>query len=162
MLKIRDAENCDIEELTEIYNWAVVHTTATFDIVPQTVEARLAWFHHYGGKYPLLVAELDGRVAGYSSLSRFREKEAYARTVEVSVYVHPDFQGKGLGNRLLTEVLQQARELGHHVVMAGITAGNDISIKMHEKNGFELCGTFRELGWKFDRWLDVLFYQLVL
>jgi phosphinothricin acetyltransferase len=161
MVKIRRAELSDLEQITEIYNWAIRNTTATFDIIEQTVEQRRAWFEHYKGVYPLIVAEHDGRVAGYSSLSRFREKEAFARTVELSVYVHPDRHGNGIGTLLMQTIIDMAWKLGHHVIVSGITSGNEVSIKMHEKLGFNFCGRFSEVGFKFDRWQDVDFYQLV-
>lgn len=159
---VRAANIKDIEQLTLIYNWAVENTTASFDFTSQTVEKRKEWFSHYGDVYPLIVAEIDGKVAGYSSLSKFREKEGYARTVEVSVYIHPEFHGQGIGTRLLREIIDRGRAVGHHVIIAGITAGNDVSIKMHEKFGFVFCGHFKEVGYKFDQWQDCLFYQLIL
>jgi L-amino acid N-acyltransferase len=162
MITIRNADISDLERLTEIYNWAVANTTASFDIVQQLVEARKAWFSHYGGAHPLIVAEFDGKIAGYSSLSKFREKEGYAKTVEISVYVDPAFHGQGIGKRLMEEIIKQGRELGHHVVMAAITADNNISIRMHEKLGFKFCGHFREVGHKFGQWQDCIFYQLIL
>lgn len=161
-IKIRTADIGDIEQLTQIYNWAVENTTASFDFTSQSVEKRKEWFSHYGGAHPLIVAEADGKVAGYSSLSKFRDKEGYARTVEVSVYVHPEYHGKGIGTRLLKEIIDRGRELGHHVIVAGITAGNGVSIKMHEKFGFVFCGNFKEVGHKFDQWQDCVFYQLIL
>ena len=159
---VREAQLEDIERLTEIYNWAVENTTASFDYTPQTVEKRKEWFSHYGGKHPLIVAEVDGVVAGYSSLSKFREKEGYARTVEISVYVHPEFHGRGIGNRLMSEIINRGKDIGHHVIVAGITAGNDVSVKMHEKFGFKLCAHFRHVGYKFGQWQDCLFYELLL
>lgn len=160
MLIIRDAQIGDIEQIAEIYNWAVENTTATFDLEKQSLDNRKEWFRHYGGAHPLIVAELDGRVVGYCSLSKFREKQAYARTVEVSVYIHPEYHGKGLGKKLLGEIIERGRSLGHHVIIACITAGNDISVKMHEKFGFYFCGRLNAVGYKFDRWQDILFYQL--
>lgn len=162
MIKIRSAETVDLDQITRIYNWAVINTTATFDIVEQTLEKRKDWFEHYGGLYPLIVAEIEGRVVGYSSLSKFREKEAYAKTVELSVYVDQEFHGRGIGTLLMEKILNMAEELGHHAVVSGITAGNEISIKMHEKFGFKFCGCFKEVGYKFGKWQDVLFYQLIL
>lgn len=159
---IREAKNEDLEQLTAIYNWAVENTTASFDFSKQSIEKRREWFSHYGGTHPLIVAEVDGRVLGYSSLSKFRDKEGYARTVEVSVYIHPDFHGKGIGTRLLSEIINKGKALGHHVIVAGITAGNDVSIRMHERFGFKLCGHFSEVGYKFGEWQDCLFYQLIL
>lgn len=162
MLNIREAAITDLEQITEIYNWAVVNTTATFDTHIQTVEDRKTWFAHYGGVHPLFVAELDGRVVGYGSLSKFREKEAYARTVELSVYIHPDFQGKGIGKSIMQRLIDMGRQLGHHAIISVITAGNDTSVKMHEKFGFTYYGQLKEVGYKFDKWQDVLFYQLIV
>lgn len=162
MIKIRDAEAGDVERLTEIYNWAVANTTASFDIAEQSVEKRMEWFSHYGGNHPLIVAELDGKVTGYSSLSKFRDKEGYAKTVELSVYIDPVYHGRGIGTLLMKEIIGRGRELGHHVIVAGITTGNDVSVKMHEKLGFSFCGEFRQVGHKFGEWQDCLFYQLII
>ncbi|GIP39005.1 N-acetyltransferase [Paenibacillus sp. J31TS4] len=162
MLTIREAAQEDLPALLAIYNYAIVHTTATFDLEEQTLEEREEWFSHYGGVHPLIVAELDGQVAGYGSLSPFRSKPAYARTVENSVYIDPAFFGQGIGARLLEELLVRARALGHHAVLAGITGGNTASIRLHEKFGFRHVGTFPEVGFKFGAWQDVSFYQLVL
>ncbi|MCX7841942.1 MAG: GNAT family N-acetyltransferase [Clostridia bacterium] len=159
---IRDAVIEDIEELAGIYNWAVANTTASFDINVQSLESRRQWFNGYGGKYPLLVAETDGKIIGYTSLSKFREKEGFFRTVELSVYIHPDYHGRGAGKALMKEVIERARSLEHHVIMACITAGNDISVGMHERLGFEFCGRIRHAGYKFEQWQDLLLYQLIL
>jgi len=162
MINIRDARPEDLKRLTEIYNWAVINTTASFDLSEQTVEKRAVWFSHYGGKHPLIVAEVDGIVAGYSSLSKFREKEGYDQTAEISVYVHPEYHRKGIGTMLMEKIISRGRELGHHVIVAGITSGNDVSVKMHEKFGFKFCAHFKEVGFKFGKWQDCLFYQLIL
>lgn len=162
MLNIREATLEDLPAMLAIYNEAIRKTTATFDLEEQTLEEREKWFHKYGGIHPLIVAEVDGRVAGYSSLSLFREKLAYIRSTELSIYIDEAFRGQGIGNRLMEEILKRGRELGHHVVIGGITAGNDVSVKLHEKFGFELVGCFKEVGHKFGRWQDVLFYQLIL
>lgn len=159
-MDIRAAREEDLSRLTEIYNWAILNTTATFDIEPQSVDARKPWFFQHTGKHPLIVAEYDGKVVGYSSLSRFREKQAYERTVELSVYVHPSYWNKGVGTALMKKILDMAAELGHHTVVSGITAGNDTSIRMHQKLGFKFCGCFKEVGFKFGQWQDVVFYQL--
>lgn len=159
---IRDAIRSDVPAILHIYNYAVRETTATFDLEDQTLAEREAWFDKYGGNFPLIVAELEGQVAGYASLSMFRAKPAYDRTVELSVYIDPDFWGRGLAKALMSDILGRARELGHHVVVSCITSGNDVSIKMHEKFDFEFVGTFKEVGYKFDSWQDVHFYQLIL
>lgn len=159
---IRDAVISDVESLAGIYNWAVANTTASFDINEVSLENRREWFGHYGGVYPLIVAEEDGKIVGYSSLSKFREKEGYAKTVELSVYIDPNYHGNGIGKQLMKEIIERGRNLGHHAIMSGITAGNEISIRMHEKFGFEFCGHMKEVGYKFGVWQDVIFYQRII
>ncbi len=159
---IRDSTVLDLPDLTQIYNLAVLSSTATFDIEPQTLEQRSEWFSHYDDKYPLIVAEITERVIGYCSLSRYRTKPAYDRTVESSVYVDPLFHGRGIGKELMREVLRRASEIGYHVVIAGITEGNDASVRLHTSLGFQHVGRLREVGRKFDQWQDVNFYELVL
>jgi len=162
VITFRDAVIDDLPKLLEIYNWAVVNTTASFDLTPQTLEQRKVWFSHYGGKHPLIVAELDGVVAGYASLSEYRQKEGYVTTAENSVYVDPNYHRRGVGKALLAEIISIGRKKGYHCIMAGISAGNDVSVKMHESLGFTYCGTFREVARKFDNWQDCMFYQLIL
>ncbi|WP_409294544.1 N-acetyltransferase family protein [Peribacillus sp. SCS-26] len=159
---IRDAVECDLPFLLDIYNEAIRNTAATFDMKEQTLAERRQWFSKYGGDYPLLVAEIDGRAAGYCSLSPFRDKEAYRQTVEISIYIDAAYRGRGAAGRLMGAIIEKARSSGFHVIMAGITAGNDTSVEMHKKFGFQYAGCFREVGYKFDQWQDVLFYQLIL
>jgi phosphinothricin acetyltransferase len=162
MITFRDAAIEDLPKLLDIYNWAVENTTASFDLTSQTLEQRKVWFSHYGGKHPLIVAEMDGVVVGYASLSEFRQKEGYATTAEVSVYVDPDYHRRGIGKALLAEIISLGRKKGYHCIMAGITGGNDVSVKMHQSFGFTYCGNFKEVARKFDKWQDCLFYQLIL
>lgn len=162
METIRKAESTDLLRITEIYNWAVENTTASFDINPQTVEQRAIWFSHYDDRHPVIVYEIEGYVVGYASLSEYRTKEGYKNTCELSVYIDPEYQKRGIGQQLMVYVIELAKEIGFHVVMSGITADNEISIKMHEKFGFELCGHMKEVGFKFGRYLDCLFYQLFI
>lgn len=162
-MNIRKAKQDDLPVLVSIYNHAILHTTATFDLEPVSVEARQSWFdEHMDDYFPLIVAEEDDVVMGYASLSTFRQKEAFKRTVEVSIYIDEEHQGKGLGKQLLAHIIEMARALDHHVIIAGITSGNDKSVKLHEQFGFVKCGEMKEVGFKFDRWQDVLFYQLIL
>lgn len=161
-MNIREAKISDLEQITRIYNWAIKSTTATFDINEQNVDDRMDWFEQHTGKYPLVVAEVDGKTVGYSSLSKFREKEAFSATAELSVYIDPDYHGKGIGKALMKEILEKGKSSGFHVVISVITGGNEVSARMHEKFGFELCGRLKEVGRKFDRWQDVLFYELAL
>lgn len=161
-MMIRKAVLEDVPQILDIYNDAVLHTTATFDLEEKTLEDRLQWFHKYNDIYPLIVAELDEKVAGYCSLSPFREKEAYKQTVEISVYVHKKARGKGIARELIKRILELGKEAGHHVIIAGITGGNDVSVKLHESFSFSHAGTFREVGFKFGEWQDVFFYELLL
>lgn len=161
---IRRAEKADLLRITEIYNWAVENTTASFDINPQTFEQRADWFSHYNqsnGRYPLIVCEIDSVVTGYACLSEFKAKEGYRNTCEMSVYIHPDFQNKGIGSRLMGEIIKLGKDNGFHTIISVISSDNEISIKMHEKYGFKLSGHLKETGFKFGKYLDCLFYQLI-
>lgn len=160
MLKFRKGSYKDINKLTEIYNWAILNTTATFDIQIQTPEKRLKWFEQFGDHYPLIIADIDGEAVGYGCLTKFRDKEAYAKTAEISIYVHPDYHNQGIGKALLSEIIKKGKKWGFKTLVAGITAGNYKSIKMHEDQGFTPCGYFKDVGYKFDKWLDVWFYQM--
>ncbi|KSU81893.1 phosphinothricin acetyltransferase [Fictibacillus enclensis] len=162
MVHIRDALPRDLPALLDIYNEAIRTLTATFDLEEQTLEQRKKWFEKYGGAFPLIVAKVDGKVAGYGSLSPFRDKEAYARTTEVSLYISSEFRGQGIGKELMKEILQRASNLGYHTVIGGITGGNESSVRLHKRFGFDFVGCLKEVGHKFDRWQDVHFYQLIL
>ncbi|MCM3024009.1 GNAT family N-acetyltransferase [Heyndrickxia ginsengihumi] len=161
-LKIRDAQIDDLPAMLEIYNDAVRNLTATFDLEEQTLENRREWFFSHGGRYPLIVAESEGNVVGYCSLSKYREKEAYINSAELSVYISKDFRRNGLGTIFLKEIIKRAKELKYHTIISGITDGNSGSIALHEKFGFHYIGCFREVGYKFNQWQDVHFYQLLL
>lgn len=163
-MTIRTAIESDLPKLLEIYNYEVLNGTATFDLHPKTLEERRAWFlAHNVGNHPLLTAELDGQVAGYASLSPYREKEAYAATVELSIYVAPEYRRRGVARRLMTEILTWARICDDiHTVVSVITGGNDASIRLHQEFGFENCGTLREVGEKFGRRLDIVNLQLMV
>lgn len=159
---IREAMLEDLPAMLDIYNDAVKKLTATFDLQPQTLEQRKGWFEQFGEKHPLIVAEIDGQVAGYCSLSKFRDKEAYARTAELSIYLSEDYRGKGMGPALIKEILDIGKKLQFHTIISGITSGNEVSVRIHERFGFEFIGTFREVGFKFGEWQNVDFYQLLL
>jgi L-amino acid N-acyltransferase len=159
---VRDATKADLPALLEIYNDAVAKLAATFDLEPQTLRQRSGWFSEHGGRYPLVVAESKGRVLGYASLSSFRDKPGYSKSVEDSVYVHKDARGKGVGKLLMREILARAVHLGYHTVIAGIVPPNEASVRLHEGFGFAYVGNFREVGFKFSRWQDVAFYQVFL
>lgn len=163
-MTIRTATESDLPALTEIYNYEVVNGTAPFDIRPKTVVERAEWFYeHNKDNHPLIVAEDGGKILGYASLSPYRDKEAYSPTVELSVYVAPAARGKGAATALMTEILKTAKnDPRTHTVVSVITAGNDISVHLHEKFGFSYCGTLREIGIKFGEYRDTVTYTLTI
>ncbi|OYD07267.1 GNAT family N-acetyltransferase [Paludifilum halophilum] len=159
---IRDAHITDLRVMRRIYNHVVVTSAATFDLEPQTEAQRREWFSQFNERFPLIVAEERGEVVGYCGLTPYRSKPAYTRTAELTIYVDENAQGKGVGRSLMEEILRRARRLDYHVIVAGITGENDGSVRFHQAFGFRLVGCFREVGWKFGRWQDVCFYQLIL
>lgn len=161
---IRKARLDDLEFLLDIYNYEVLNGTATFDMHPKTYEERLDWFHeHNVENHPLIVAEADGCVVGYASLSPYRAKEAYKKTVELSVYISPEHRRRGIARRLICDILEEARQREDiHTVISVITSGNDASIHLHKEFGFAHCGTLKEVGEKFGKLLDVDNYQVLV
>ena len=159
---LRLARPDDAEATREIYNAEVTGSTVTFDLVPRSLAEQEAWLDQRSGAMAVVVAEVDGRIAGFSSLSPYRDRPAYATTVEDSVYVHTDFRGRGVGRALLAEVLEIASTRGFHAVMARIVGGHETSIGLHESLGFRVVGTEVEVGRKFGRWLDVVLLQKLL
>lgn len=163
-MKIRAAEEQDMPELLDIYNYEVEKGYATFDLRPKTMEERMVWFReHNRDNHPLIVAEEDGKAVGYASLSSYRIKEAYAATVELSLYVHKDYRRRGIAAELAETILNMAREREDiHTVISVITGGNAASMKLHKKLGFTHCGTMREVGVKFGKLLDIENYQIMV
>lgn len=156
---IRDARLDDLDAINEIYNESVLNSTATYDETPVSRAARLEWWHEHGPAYPVLVAERDGQVLGWASLSRHKERCAYRFTVESSVYLRPDARGQRLGTRLMTALLERVPSLGYHSVIAGVSADQEVSLRLHRGLGFVQVAHFREVGFKFGRWLDVIYLQ---
>lgn len=149
--------------ILEIYNHAVTATTDTFDLVPRTPEQQLAWLADHAGAHPAVVAiDPEGKVLGFGSLSPYRPRPAYATTVEDSVYVAESARGRGVGKSLLAELVHLGRDHGFHSVIGRIVGHNEVSIGLHRACGFSEVGTEREVGRKFNRWLDVVVMQLLL
>lgn len=155
MLKIRDASVKEIKTITEIYNEAIVNTNATFDIKEKTINEMREWFKNHESKNPVVVAERYEKVVGWAALSKYDSKKAYSNTAELSLYVLEKYQDKGIGKKLMKEILKKGKKSGIHAVLARITAGNDASIHLHEEFGFEKVGTLKEVGEKFGKILDV-------
>jgi L-amino acid N-acyltransferase YncA len=153
----------DREALREIYNHAVRHTTATMDTDERTVEQQEIWIHaHNGAPYPGIVAVAGAAVVGYASLSPFNPKHGYARTVENSLYVHPQWRRRGVGRLLLCELIADAARRGFTNIVALISADNDGSIRLHRELGFVDAGLLRRVGHKHGGWVDVAYLQLIL
>jgi len=159
---VRVAKVSDAEALADIYNHEVTTGTATFDLVPRDVEDQRRWITERSGAYPAVVAERDGVVVGFGSLSRYRDRPAYATTVEDSVYVHDGHRGGGVGRALLDDLVARAQDHGFHTIVARIAEGQEASVALHRACGFELVGVEREIGRKFGRWLDVVVMQRML
>lgn len=159
---IRSATAADAPAICAIYNHFILQSTVTFEevaITPQEMAQRIA---ASAGMLPFLVGEIDGAVAGYAYASPWKMRSAYRHTVESSVYVGPGSTGMGLGSRLYQALLQDLRGRGVHAVLAGIALPNNASVGLHEAFGFAQVGQMREVGRKFDQWLDVGYWQLLL
>jgi len=161
VLIIRRATSNDLGAITEIYNEAILKTVATFDTEPKTLEEQMVWFANHDLKYPVLVAERSRHVLGWASLSTWSDRCAYSDTAELSIYVGEAHRGKGIGRRLLEEIIQKGRKAGIHTVIARVSEGNEASIHLLESLGFEHIGVMREVGRKFGRLLDVHLMQKI-
>jgi len=161
-LTVRRAIHADAPAINDIYNHYVLTSTATFDTVEMSLSDRVAWLDHHGIEHPVLVVEDQGAVVAWGSLSRWASRAAWRHTVEVSTYVAASSLGRGIGPVLLNELVAHAREVGHHAVIAQISADNLPSLKMGERAGFERVGTLREVGHKFGRWIDLAMLELIL
>jgi len=162
MISIRPATIADIPRITEIYNEAIQNTTATFDTEIKSIEEQQEWFNRHDKMHPVIVSEVGGYVTGWASLSRWSERCAYDRTVEVSVYVDHAYRGKGTGKKLLEVLTLEAAKIGLHNLISRITEGNLSSIHIHEQLGFEHIGVMREAGEKFGKYLDVHMMQKII
>ena len=159
---IRPADIDDAEAIAAIYNHEVRNSTATFDLVVRDIEAQRRWITERSGAFSAVVAERDGAVVGFASLSPYKERPAYRTTVEDSVYVARDQHGHGIGRMLLEAVVRRGEQAGFHAIMARIEASGGASRALHEACGFRLVGVEKEVGRKFNRWLDVAVYQVLL
>lgn len=159
---VRDARPGDVPAIRDVFAHYIEHTTATFRTVPETLAEREGWFRAHGPRHPVMVAEQDGAVIGWAALSPWKPTSGYRQTTEFSIYLRPECCGRGLGRRLLAELLERARAAGHHVVIGGACTESEASIRLQEALGFEKVAHLREVGFKFGRWLDVAYYQKTL
>ncbi len=161
-LVVRDAVEADLREMAEIYNHAILNTTGTFDTVPKTVEQWRKMLSNASAAYPLIVAAIGDMVVGWGALKPLIDRPAARFSTENAVYVDPSSHGKGIGTALMEELVARARIKGYHAIIAFVVSGNEASERLHEKLGFERVGFLREVGHKFDRWLDLIVYEKLI
>jgi L-amino acid N-acyltransferase YncA len=160
---IRDASEDDLIDILNIYNDVILNTTAVYSEKPHTLEMRKEWFQdRVNNNFPVFVADINGKVAGFSSFGHFRAWPCYRYTVELSVYVEVSQRGKGISKILLQSLINRAIKMNIHAMLAGISADNEVSINLHRSFGFIEVAHFKEVGYKFDRWLDLKFLELIL
>jgi phosphinothricin acetyltransferase len=160
---LRLATVADLPAINDIYNYYVPRSTCTYQLEPETLEDRRDWFaNHPPDKYPVTVAEIEGQVVGWGSLSKFRLRAAYAPTCEASVYIHHEHHRRGLGRTILVDLIGRARAAGFHSLIGGASADQTASIALQVALGFQEVAHLKEVGYKLGRWLDVVYLQLML
>lgn len=163
MVIIRNATKNDMQPMLDIYNEIIKNTTAVFQYEPHTLQQRAEWFaQKQKENYPVFIAEENNIVLGFSTFGQFRNWQAYKHSVENSVYVKADCRGKGIGKLLLQPLIDAAKQMQFHTIIAGIVADNEASIALHKQFGFVEIAHFKEVGYKFDKWLDLKFLQLMI
>jgi len=159
-MQIRDAVQADFDQITAIYNEVLTNSTAIYNDRPATVEERISWWRsRIAQDFPVLVATDGAHIAGFATFGDFRAWPGYRFTVEGTVHIHAGSRGHGVGTELLKAILAGAKAMGKHVMMAGVDSDNTASLRFLERFGFERAGHLREVGYKFDRYLDLVFLQ---
>lgn len=162
-ITLRNATEADLPAILDIYNEVILTTTAVYSEQPHTLQMREAWYHERrAAGFPVIVAEADGSIAGFGTYGHFRAWPCYRFTVEHSVYVHAGMRGQGISKVLLTEIISLATSAGMHALIAGVDSENSVSLQLHQKFGFEQVARFKEVGFKFNRWLDLIFLEKIL
>jgi L-amino acid N-acyltransferase YncA len=161
MVKLRSARLEDLDAITEIYNEAILKTAATFDTEPKNYEDQKKWFDDHGSKNPILVAEQDGVIVGWASLSKWSDRCAYSDTAEISLYVRETHRERGIGRCLMEGIIKEGKKARLHTIIARITEGNESSLHLHRSVGFSSIGTMKEVGKKFGKRLDVHLMQKI-
>ena len=162
-IEIRQAVVKDVNSILEIVNYEILNSTVFYDYKERPFEQQLKWFKKkQADKMPVIVAENEDGVIGFGTFGIFRPWDAYQFSVEHSIYVNKNSRGIGIGKKLLSRLIELAKEQGFHTMIAGVDGSNNGSFEFHKKFGFKEIGTFKEVGFKFDRWLDLRFLQLFL
>jgi len=162
-VKIRQAEKKDINNILDIVNYEILNSTVLYDYKERTLDQQLQWFtQKQTDKMPVIVAETENEVIGFGTYGIFRPWAAYQFSVEHSIYVHHNSRGNGIGKLLLSKLIELAKEQKYHTMIAGIDGSNEGSCEFHKRFGFKEIGVFKEVGFKFDKWLDLRFLQLLL
>lgn len=159
---IKDASIADAQAIADIYNHYIIGSTATFDTQSQTAGVRAADIAARDAAHPVIVAHREETIQGWASLSFYRARPAWRHTAEVAVYLRPDAVGQGLGSELLLELVRRASSTDLHVLIAQVVTENSASMALFDRMGFEQSGTLKQVGFKFDRWLDVAMFQKTL
>ena len=163
MINVRHATESDVPAMLEIYNEIILNTTAVWHNEPHTLQMRQEWFALKTEQgYPVFVAEQNGVITGFSTIGPFRPWVGYRFTVENSVYVSAENRGKGIAKLLMPPIIEAAKQLKLHAIVAGIEASNEASIALHNKFGFVEVAHFKEVGFKFNRWMDLKFLELIV
>ena len=161
-LLIRNALPADAARIAGIYNHYILHSTITFDTEPKSPQERAQWIDDHDALHPVLVGEVDGDIVVWGALTRWGLRPAYRHTSEVSVYVDRESRGRGIGQAMTEALIAEADRLGHHALISQVVSDNEASIKVAERLGFERVGLLKEVGRKFDRWLDVVVMERLL
>ena len=160
---IRSAKKIDLPSILKIVNFEIEHTTSIYDYKKRTLQNQTAWLEKKVlKKMPVIVAEENGSVAGFGTFGIFRPWDGYQFSVEHSIYMDKNLRGKGTGTKIMNKLIHLAKEQGFHTMIAGIDANNAKSIKFHQDFGFKKVGRFNQIGYKFEKWLDLIFMQLLL
>jgi L-amino acid N-acyltransferase YncA len=162
-LEIREATVTDSEAIARIYNHFVTNTIVTFEtteVTPQEIADRIKIVQ--SGSYPWLVARLEESVIGYAYASKWHVRNAFRFSAETSIYLAPEHAGRGIGSALYSELIEQLKDSNIHTLIGGIALPNQASVSLHEKHGFVKVGHYRQVGFKFDRWIDLGYWQRML
>jgi len=159
---IRAAAQQDAQSICDIYNYYVANTVVSFEEQPVSVDEMETRIRDITSEYPFFVIEENGNILGFAYTNKYRDRRAYRYTAEVTIYLRDGKEGKGLGTELMRRIIEETRGKGIHTLISAIAIPNERSVAIHEKFGFEKIGHFREVGFKFDQWIDVGYWELVL